>query len=70
LCRGCEGWGFVAEVLARLVIVGRGCRQQVTFFVSPKKVTKEMRPHIPALRVPESRACRTGVEELAPLLLF
>jgi hypothetical protein len=45
-------------------------RRQVTFFCFAKrKVTKERRPHIPALRVPESRVCRAGGEELAPLLL-
>jgi hypothetical protein len=35
-----------------------------------KKVTQENAPHIPALRVPESRACRAGGEELAPLLFY
>jgi hypothetical protein len=35
-----------------------------------KKVTQENAPHIPALRVPESPACRAGGEELAPLLFY
>jgi len=42
-------------------------RRLVTFFVSPKKVTKERRPRQP--RNPEAQARRTGGKELAPLLL-
>ena len=42
-------------------------RRQVPFLVSPRKGTKRRRPQHP--RIPENRARRTGVEELAPLLL-
>ena len=43
-------------------------RRQVTFFVSPKKVTKERRPR--HTRNPEDQARRVGGKELAPPSMF
>jgi len=34
----------MAEDLRAFRCVGRGCRRQVTFLVSPRKVTKRRRP--------------------------
>jgi len=50
--------------------VGRGLPGGKSLFLfAQEKEPKEGHPDITALRVPESRTCRVGGEEPAPLLL-
>jgi hypothetical protein len=75
-CRILPGWGgFLkfgdSRFFTGQLAVGRGLPGGKSLsFVSPKESNpRKGDPDIPALRVPENRACRAGGKELAPLLL-
>jgi hypothetical protein len=62
----------MGKTFAGLLTVGRGLPGGKSLsFASPKESNQRKGdPDIPALRVPENRACRVGGKELAPLYLY